>query len=88
MLGYAQRGGGASPLNLIRTADGGVRATTASVGFCGRDGALSSTPPTDGGIRFGIVPRNYDDCTNWWQIDLYANDVGQITSVDMFLGGP
>lgn len=35
------------------------------------------------GATIWIVPAADDGCTTWWRVNLYVNDVGQVTSVDM-----
>jgi hypothetical protein len=36
----------------------------------------------------GIILSGRPSCTIWWRVNLYVNDVSQVTAVDMYLGGP
>lgn len=89
--GYAQRDGTVSALKLLRqNADNRHIETDASMDEICPDDDPGEAPSalTGGGTRVSIQPRRSNICLNWWSVDLYINDVGQVVGVNVSLGSP
>jgi hypothetical protein len=89
VFGYAERSGTASALEMLREQ--------------GRTAQVSNRPPppcaahtrpglrlTGGGTLVRIQPRPgaWSSCIQWWSVDLFVNDVGQVVGVNINLGAP
>jgi hypothetical protein len=87
--GYAARTGLVSALDLLREHAVTRQITDAPDSPCASvlQPALASL--TGGGHRVRIQPpEGSTSCLDWWSVDLYVNDVGQVVGVDVILSEP
>jgi len=86
---YAARTGPVSPLELLRQSKGDY---VLSVGPHPPCLGLEVTPPEElrGSRQISIQPNpaDIDTCLDWWSVDLFVNDVGQVVGVTVTLSEP
>lgn len=83
---YAGATGPFSALDYLVDSGGSYRV---DLGY--RSDCDDSIPPPRGlktSRILSVQPRSFDDCLQWWRIDLFVNDVGQITAVMLTLREP
>lgn len=86
--GYAEREGSVSALDLVRNNLGNLRVTSGPHPTCVGPTAEVPRSLSNGGSLVSIQPRRYSTCIDWWSVDLFVNDVGQIVGVNVSLGSP
>jgi hypothetical protein len=90
LTGYAERGGTMSVLELLRDNADNLQIVTEpqSRPPCAQEVDEPPTSLTGGGARISIQSQEPLDCTQWWSVDLFVNDVSQVVGVNVTLGSP
>lgn len=83
---YAGATGSFSALDYLADSDGSYRVDLGYSSDC------DDTIPPPQGLEtsriLSVQPRVFDGCRQWWRIDLFVNDIGQITAVLLNLREP
>jgi hypothetical protein len=87
LAGYADRVGQISALRLLRENAGNLRISNnlRAREICGAETVQPPPSLTGGGRLVSIQPRDRN-CMDWWSVDLFVNDVGQVVGVNVTLG--